>query len=178
MVHSDKIFLKIIASGIDFLGCVHFPKYRILRETTKNRVLRRIKNMPTNESLQSYLGLLKHGNAQKIRHEVLGCFWLWKRCVLNYFFKDAIVFYMKQTKIHYNLIFRPEPEGGFTVLVPSLPGCISYGKNFEEAREMISDAIEGYIKSLRKHKETIPNDNKSFVTSLDFDLPLSYAAAS
>ncbi|MBI5229709.1 MAG: type II toxin-antitoxin system HicB family antitoxin [Candidatus Magasanikbacteria bacterium] len=58
---------------------------------------------------------------------------------------------MKQTKIHYNLIFRPEPEGGFTVFVPSLPGCISYGKTLEEAREMISDAIEGYIKSLRKY---------------------------
>ena len=85
---------------------------------------------------------------------------------------------MKQTKYHYNLIFRPEPEGGFTVFVPSLPGCISYGKNLEEAREMILDAIDGYIKSLRKHKESIPNDDKSFISSLDFDLPFSYAAAS
>lgn len=75
---------------------------------------------------------------------------------------------MKQTKYHYNLIFRPEPEGGFTVFVPSLPGCISYGKDLEEAREMISDAIDGYIKSLRKHKEPIPNDDKSFISSKYF----------
>lgn len=85
---------------------------------------------------------------------------------------------MKQKKIHYNLIFRPEPEGGFTVFVPSLPGCISYGKTLEKAREMVLDAIEGYVQSLRKHKEPIPNDDKSFIASLDFEIPLSYATTS
>ena len=77
-LHPNKIFLKTITSGVDFLGWVHFSKYRILRETTKNRMLRRIKNMPTHESLQSYLGLLKHGHTQKVKQEVLGQYWLWK----------------------------------------------------------------------------------------------------
>lgn len=72
--------------------------------------------------------------------------------------------------IHYNLIFRPEPEGGFTVSVPSLPGCISYGKNLEEAKNNAYDAINGYIASLIKHKEIIPTDEANFVTSLDFEL--------
>lgn len=83
----------------------------------------------------------------------------------------------KANNLHYNLIFRPEPEGGFTVIVPTLPGCISYGKTLEDARKNAVDAIGGYVASLRKHKEPIPSDGQSFITSLDFDSAQSYAAA-
>lgn len=69
--------------------------------------------------------------------------------------------------LHYNVIFRPESEGGFTAIVPSLPGCVSYGKNLKEAKEMITDAIEGYIISLKKHREPIPSDTENFFTSID-----------
>lgn len=55
---------------------------------------------------------------------------------------------MKNKILQFNVVFRPELEGGFTALVPSLPGCISYGKDFVEAKEMIVDAIEGYVVSL------------------------------
>lgn len=67
----------------------------------------------------------------------------------------------------YNVIFRPEPEGGFTVIVPSLPGCVTYGRNLKEAREMATDAIKGYIVSLKKHKEPIPTDEENFFTSIE-----------
>lgn len=67
----------------------------------------------------------------------------------------------------FNVIFRPEPEGGFTVIVPSLPGCVTYGRNLEEAKKMAIDAIKGYITSLKKHKEPIPTDEESFLTSLE-----------
>jgi len=53
-------------------------------------------------------------------------------------------------------VFRPEPEGGFTAIVPALPGCVTYGRTLLEARKMAKDAIEGYIKSLKKHKERVP----------------------
>ncbi len=76
--------------------------------------------------------------------------------------------------LHYNVIFRPEPEGGFTVVVPSLPGCVSYGKNLKEAKKMITDAIDGYIASLKKHKEIIPTDEESFFTSVDIKKDLVY----
>ncbi len=69
--------------------------------------------------------------------------------------------------LHYNVIFRAEPEGGFTAIVPSLPGCITYGKDLKEAKEMVIDAIEGYIASLRKHRESIPSDEESFFTSVE-----------
>lgn len=41
--------------------------------------------------------------------------------------------------------FQAEPEGGYTVAVPSLPGCISYGTTFEEAMAMIKDAMQGWL---------------------------------
>lgn len=75
----------------------------------------------------------------------------------------------------YNVIFRPEPEGGFTVIVPSLPGCVTYGKNLEEAKKMAVDAIEGYIVSLKKHKEPIPSDEESFFASLEIKKAPVYA---
>jgi len=64
----------------------------------------------------------------------------------------------------FNIIFRPEPEGGFTVIVPSLQGCITYGQNLKEAKKMAIDAISGYIASLKKHKEPIFSDEESFIS--------------
>lgn len=73
---------------------------------------------------------------------------------------------MKQEKLQYNVIFRPEPEGGYTVMVPALPGCITYGRNLKEARRMAVDAIQGYLLTLKKHKESIPSDDETFIGSV------------
>ena len=51
---------------------------------------------------------------------------------------------------------QPEPEGGYTVTIPSLPGCISYGQNFEEAIEMIKDAMDGWLVVARDEGVPIP----------------------
>ena len=45
----------------------------------------------------------------------------------------------------YRILLRREPEGGYTVIVPSLPGCVTYGDTIEEAIEMAKEAIELYI---------------------------------
>lgn len=55
-------------------------------------------------------------------------------------------------KVTYNLIFNPEPKGGFTVIVPSLPGCVTYGKNLNDAKNMAKEAIDAYLASLRKQE--------------------------
>lgn len=81
---------------------------------------------------------------------------------------------MKRT-IQYNAIFRPEPEGGFTVIIPTLSGCVTYGKDLEEAKKMAIDAIKGYIVSLRKHKEPVPTDKESFFTSIEIKNTLVHA---
>jgi antitoxin HicB len=57
---------------------------------------------------------------------------------------------------HFNIVFRPEPEGGYTALVPALPGCVTYGRTPSEARKMANDAITGYVESLKKHGELLP----------------------
>jgi len=54
-----------------------------------------------------------------------------------------------------NVVFRAEPEGGFTAIVPSLPGCVTYGKSLKQAQRMILEAVELYVESLTKHGETI-----------------------
>lgn len=61
-------------------------------------------------------------------------------------------------ELSYRIIFRPEPEGGFTVTVPALPGCVTYGETLEEASDMARDAIELYLKSLEKHGDAITDD--------------------
>jgi antitoxin HicB len=63
---------------------------------------------------------------------------------------------MSKTRYHYNIVLRPEPKGGFTAIVPALPGCVTYGRTLPDARKMAKNAISGYIESLRKHKEPVP----------------------
>jgi len=58
----------------------------------------------------------------------------------------------------YRILLRNEPEGGYTVTVPSLPGCVTYGESIEEATEMAKEAIELYLESLKAHNEEIPTD--------------------
>jgi antitoxin HicB len=58
--------------------------------------------------------------------------------------------------LSYRILLRKEPEGGYTVTVPSLPGCVTYGETVEEAVEMAKEAIEVYLESLREHGEEIP----------------------
>ncbi|KKU94115.1 MAG: Retron-type reverse transcriptase [Candidatus Jorgensenbacteria bacterium GW2011_GWA1_48_13] len=70
-LHDDKIFIKTLASGVDFLGWVHFPDYRVLRTTTKRRMFKRIKEHPAPETINSYLGLLRHGNAYKLKRKII-----------------------------------------------------------------------------------------------------------
>ncbi|OGD42087.1 antitoxin HicB [Candidatus Azambacteria bacterium RIFOXYA1_FULL_42_37] len=57
---------------------------------------------------------------------------------------------------NYSVVLKSEPEGGYTAIVPSLPGCVTYGKTIEEAQRMVRDAIESYLFSLDKHNDEIP----------------------
>jgi len=47
--------------------------------------------------------------------------------------------------LEYNVIFTAEKEGGYSVFVPDLPGCVSQGETFEEAKKNIQEAIELYL---------------------------------
>ncbi len=59
----------------------------------------------------------------------------------------------------FTIIIDQQPEGGYLVTVPALPGCFTEGRTWEEAREMATDAIRAYCASLLKHGEPIPVDS-------------------
>jgi predicted RNase H-like HicB family nuclease len=61
----------------------------------------------------------------------------------------------------YQVSLIPETEGGYTVLVPSLPGCVSYGTTVEEATAHAREAIELHLENLAAHREPIPAGNDS-----------------
>ncbi len=54
--------------------------------------------------------------------------------------------------------FIPAEEGGYTVTVPALPGCISEGDTLEEAKTNIKEAIQGYVEALEKDGQGIPTE--------------------
>ena len=64
--------------------------------------------------------------------------------------------------LSYKVLLRKEPEGGYTAKVPSLPGCVTYGKDIDEAIKMVKEAIELYIESLESHGEEVPSDEDMF----------------
>ena len=69
-LHPEKIFIKTLSSGIDFLGWVHFFNHRVLRTATKKRMFKNITQDPNMATINSYLGLIKHGNTCKIKAKI------------------------------------------------------------------------------------------------------------
>lgn len=68
--------------------------------------------------------------------------------------------------LNYRLFLRKEPEGGYTVIVPSLSGCVTYGATLEESLEMAKDAIKLYIETLEANGEDIPVENEIIETTV------------
>ncbi len=69
-LHPNKVSIKTFASGVDFLGWVHFPDHRVLRTTTKDRMFKRLAENPKEGTAASYLGMLSHGTAYKLTQVV------------------------------------------------------------------------------------------------------------
>lgn len=63
----------------------------------------------------------------------------------------------KKVKVlQYTAVFEPDKEvGGYTVTIPTLPGCISEGDTFEEALANIQEAAELYVEVMRERREEI-----------------------
>ncbi len=61
----------------------------------------------------------------------------------------------------YTIILDPDPEeGGYTVTVPSLPGCVTQGETVEEAIAMARDAIRLFIETLIENGEPVPEERE------------------
>ncbi len=70
-------------------------------------------------------------------------------------------------QLTYKLLLYKEPEGSYTVSVPALPGCVTYGETVEHAIQMAKEAVELYIEELRERGENIPDDSGTFEYSLN-----------
>jgi predicted RNase H-like HicB family nuclease len=70
---------------------------------------------------------------------------------------------------NYKIMLHKEPEGGYTVIVPILPGCITYGENVDEAIAMAKDAIDIYVEELLSRGEQIPDDSNTLEYSLNLE---------
>jgi len=66
----------------------------------------------------------------------------------------------------YRVLLTPEPEGGFTVTIPALPGCITHGEDIDHAIAMAKEAIELYVETLEAEGDPIPDDSRTFEYSL------------
>lgn len=63
---------------------------------------------------------------------------------------------MRRSQQNYRIHFEPEPEGGYTVTVPALPGCVTWGKDYDDAVEQARECIEGFLEALAKAGDPIP----------------------
>lgn len=71
----------------------------------------------------------------------------------------------------YTVVFEKEPEGGYTVLVPALPGVVTCGRTLREARAMAEDAIRCHLEGLVKDGEPIPEETEVDVERLEVVVP-------
>ncbi len=87
-LHPKKVSIRKFHQGVDFLGYVIFPKYRILRSKTRRRIFKKLRRKVSDrrlgkiteqtleQSLQSYLGVLSHANAYKLGESLKNEFWM------------------------------------------------------------------------------------------------------
>ena len=69
-LHENKVYIKTYGSGVDFLGWVHFPQHRVIRTTTKQKIIRKMMGYPKPQTISSYRGVLRHGDTYKVQKRV------------------------------------------------------------------------------------------------------------
>ena len=63
---------------------------------------------------------------------------------------------LKHTRMRYTVLMNRNEDGGYTVTVPALPGCVSEGEDWDSALKNIGEAITGYIETLSILKKPVP----------------------
>lgn len=77
-----------------------------------------------------------------------------------------------QKILSYYAVFDPAEEGGYNVSFPDFPGCVTFGKTFEEAKEMAEEILGLWLEELAEKKQTIPRySSRPIVHQIDVELP-------
>ena len=79
--------------------------------------------------------------------------------------------YNMMRSLNYRIFLRKEPEGGYTVIVPSLPGCVTFGETVDEAIAMAREAIELYIEGMLARGEEVPTEEGLLECTLTVEVP-------
>jgi RNA-directed DNA polymerase len=86
-LHPNKVSIRRLHQGVDFLGYVIFPHHRLVRTKTKKRIFKKMRRrakeyregmidkMTFEQSLQSYLGVLSHADTHQLQESLLNEFW-------------------------------------------------------------------------------------------------------
>lgn len=78
----------------------------------------------------------------------------------------------KQKILEYHAVFEPAEEGGFNVHFPAFPGCVTFGRTFEESQKMAEEILGLWIEMLVEKGEPLPETHGlSFVQSIMTRLP-------
>jgi len=72
--------------------------------------------------------------------------------------------------LSYRILLKKEAEGGYTVIVPVLPGCVTHGDTIEEAIKMAKEAIQLYLESLQEHGEEIPYEEETMQYTITVEI--------
>jgi len=68
--------------------------------------------------------------------------------------------------LDFKVVLEPDPDGGYVVYCPTLPGCYSQGDTVDEALENIREAIELCIEDMRAEHEPVPDPSRTLVGSV------------
>lgn len=74
--------------------------------------------------------------------------------------------------MNYPAVFSPAEEGGYNVSFPDFPGCVTFGKTFEDAKMKALEVLELWIEELQDKGEDIPHHpGTPIVDQVDVSLP-------
>lgn len=71
--------------------------------------------------------------------------------------------------LSYRVLLKKELEGCYSAIVPTLPGCVTFGETIDEAIEMAKEAIEAYVESLAARGEEVPTEEDTLECTLTIE---------
>lgn len=79
---------------------------------------------------------------------------------------------LEKKVLQYNAVFNLAEEGGYNVSFPSFPGCVTFGKTFEEAKKKAGEVLELWLEELAGEKKRIPiSKSRPIIDEIKVKLP-------
>jgi antitoxin HicB len=78
--------------------------------------------------------------------------------------------------VRYTVLIYPD-DGAYSVVVPALPGCVTWGSTLDEAVSSAREAIAGHVAALRSTGQEVPEEDASpVVLTVELDTPIASIA--